>query len=261
MKTTVLGVKNWTSETCTLLNTINRDINEQDNFMLFLRHSHRESHSGYGDVNTIQLSEEGKIAAFEFGSSLPIKKNYRIYHSKIKRTEETAVEIQRGLQNAHVNNHHRNRVEIMGILPPLTGMAGIGLSIFSMVSRDKESSIFKWAAGHYPRTDIEPFTSYIQRAAKIMWGQHLQAEPGTIDILISHDFHLMALQNGWSGLLKEGEWIKYLGGFIVKLNPESLIMYKNGRKINMSYPFWFQYTNHPNHNTKSTKKLKNQEGF
>ena len=226
----------WASEAQELLRKV-AEIPRQTKVIMILRHSHRGEPSRLGMINDIPLTEEGRLVAREFGTSLPEGRNYRIFYSEIERCKDTAQLIAEGLNEKGIN---LETIEPSGILK---GMAGVGSEIEKLTHRDKHEAILKWAAGHYPETIIEPLHSYAQRAANVIWSSHQQAAPSTIDICISHDFHIMALQFGWFGEWMHDEWVDYLGGFLMQLEADRLIFYKNGRIKSIPYPFWWPMQN------------------
>ncbi|MHA2238359.1 MAG: histidine phosphatase family protein [Candidatus Hodarchaeales archaeon] len=228
----ILSEKEWSKEANTLLTKIKRIPNDQS-MMVILRHSHRKEYSSFAETHTAQLTEEGKIAAYEFGKELPTDRSYRIFHSIHPRCIETAEELEKGLKEREAE------VRILGSLEILWGMAGDYPTIVKLGQRDEQHIVTKWAAGHYPETIIEPFSSYIQRSANILWSYHKEAPVNGIDVFVTHDFHLMALQFGWAGFQIYKEWVNFLGGFITILNQENFTLITKDNRLELLYPFWW----------------------
>lgn len=227
-----LSRKPWTAEAICLLNEI-KQVSSNHSMMVLLRHSHRKEYTSFAENHKAQLTEEGKIAAYEFGRELPSNRTYRIFHSIHPRCIETAKQIENGLK---VNNI---QVSIIGSLEVLWGMAGDYPAIVKLALQDGQHIVTKWAAGHYPNTIIEPFTSYIQRAANVLWSYHKEAPPKGIDIFITHDFHIMALQFGWTGVQNCNGWVNFLGGFIVILKEKHNVLINKDLRLEIPHPYWW----------------------
>ena len=229
----ILDSNDWAQEANQRLRLLN-SFPPRHGAIVLLRHSHR-LHSSTSEVTVdVPLTNEGRQAALEFGSKLPANQTYRLFHSRVNRCKETAELITKGLatRGIRATNH--------GSLFVITTIATHHPQVSRLYRRDRHQSIYKWAAGHYTQAVIEPFTSYVQRAANIIWSQHL-ASPATIDLYITHDFHLMALQFGWSGLIFPEEWVSYLGGFILRLEADLMHFYKTNH-VQVPYPEWWPLT-------------------
>ncbi len=228
----ILNEKEWTKEANTLLKEI-KQIPHDRSMMAILRHSHRNEFSTFTETHNAKLTDEEKKAAYEFGRSLPIGRSYRIFHSVHSRCIETAKQIQEGLKERKVD------VGIQGSLEVLWGMAGDYPTIVKLGHRDGQHIVTRWAAGHYPKTIIEPFSSYIQRSANILWSYHKEAPVHGIDIFLTHDFHIMALQFGWAGFQIYNGWVNFLGGFIAILNQKNYTLINKDNRVEIRYPYWW----------------------
>ena len=72
--------------------------------IIMLRHSEREEPEILEEIFKAPLTERGHVAAFEFGMNLPKKFDYRFFHSPVKRCENTALEIRKGISNSKQSN-------------------------------------------------------------------------------------------------------------------------------------------------------------
>jgi broad specificity phosphatase PhoE len=226
-----LRKQEWAKEANILLNKI-KEISQDQSMMVLLRHSHRNKFSSFTETHKALLTDEGKKGAYEFGRNLPINRSYRLFHSIHPRCIETAEYIQKGLKENEV------QVETLGSLEILWGMAGDYPAVIKLGLKDEEHIVTKWATGHYPITIIEPFNSYIQRAANVLWSHHKEAPPSGIDLFITHDFHIMALQFGWAGMQIYDGWVNFLGGIIVILDSENFVLINKDTRLEIQYPYW-----------------------
>ena len=105
----ILNSLKWGKSVLNLLSH-GKDLDPKTPATLIIRHSERDEPEYFKDVLTADLTERGLKTAFEFGRNLPANRNYRIYHSTVKRCKETAEEIHRGIQQQEMKS------QIMGSL-------------------------------------------------------------------------------------------------------------------------------------------------
>jgi len=96
-KKKILNSLKWGKSVLNIL-SYGKDLDPKTPATLIIRHSERDEPEHFKDVITADLTERGLKTAFEFGRSLPANRNYRIYHSTVKRCQETAEEIHKGIQ-------------------------------------------------------------------------------------------------------------------------------------------------------------------
>jgi broad specificity phosphatase PhoE len=229
----ILPSTEWGSEAVELLEMI-KELPKGVSAMLFLRHSHRNEGSSWEEIKGLRLTEEGKQTALEFGREMPDSKSFRLYYSHITRCKETAEKIAEGIEQIG------GLVLLIEELPILGEYLGSSDGIGDLFSRDKRQFVNYWAANHYPPEIIEPMTAYSQRAAEIIWKIHQSCPENTLDIFITHDTTIMGLEFGWAGLLRDtfNGWVNYLGGFILRLGPETLTLQSRRHTYECHYPFW-----------------------
>ncbi len=61
-----------------------------------------------------------------------------------------------------------------------------------------------------------------------------------MDIHITHDTHLLALQWGWFGVPLGPKWIHYLGGFAFMLNEHQLLVLIEDKIESFEPPLWWE---------------------
>jgi broad specificity phosphatase PhoE len=230
---TILEKVTWGQEALEVLQAT-ETLNVHTPAMIILRHSHRNDGVSWEEIKKLRLTDEGKQAAFDFGYHLSPLRKYRIYSSQFERCMETAREIEKGI----LQNH--GEVKNCGDLRILGEFLGKSDRIGDLFMRDMNHFINSWAACHYSREDIEPLSEYTQRAASIMWKLHKTGDADTIDIFITHDVSIMALEFGWFGWLRNTfeEWVNFLGGFVMQLEKDRIKLLTRKKTITCHYPHW-----------------------
>jgi len=92
MKSILKSVE-WGKSALSLLDQM-KNLDSSKTAVMQIRHSAREQ-TGYFSA----LSEEGKQAAYEFGTYITSKRKTRLYHTVLDRSRETAQEIHRALSD------------------------------------------------------------------------------------------------------------------------------------------------------------------
>lgn len=230
---TLLESLEWSREARGLMEQI-RTIQNGNNAMLFLRHSHRLDGKSWEEIRQLRLTDIGKQAAIEFGEQLPRDKQIRLYYSPIERCKETAECLAIGIKN---NGGSVQEIKEMRILGEYLGNGdGIG----ELFTRDRKQFVNYWAANHYPPQIIEPLGDYSKRTAEITWKVHQSAQKHALDIFITHDTTILGLEFGWFGFLRNTfeDWVSFMGGFVMQLEPEKIRLYSQGKIFECFYPYW-----------------------
>ena len=135
--------------------------------VMHIRHTERPMNPlGSPEGFTLLSTEQGKQAAYQHGTLLPTNRKYRLYHTVLERTKETATEIQKGLASNNVE------AEIIDSFPLTTVVtrkkfreiakreSSIGLGVHDIGAR--------WLSNHYPPWARVPSVDVAQRGASIM---------------------------------------------------------------------------------------------
>lgn len=227
----------WTLEARQLIAGL-RKFAEKSKIAIILRHSYRKKLTNVNEMINEGITPQGYEVAKKFGESLPINRPIRLYHSVVPRCRETAEAIKVGFEKIS------GKVELKGKLEPLykVGVKGAAFSN-EMFKLTPKGFITRWIAGLYPPSDVIPFTSYCQNAAKVIWKQLDNAPFNCIDIHITHDLHLMALRWGWLGLPIKSEWVSYLGGFALAINQNDIMVLEDDKLESFEMPYWWNALN------------------
>jgi broad specificity phosphatase PhoE len=222
----------WGKPAENLLNYI-KDLNSDNLISVFIRHSEREEPRELSDILKAPLTEQGKYTAFEFGKELPNNINYRIFHSILERCIDTAEYIEKGI----IKN--KGKVKVRRPMKNLTKIEGKNEKFLEYLGRDSFDFINFYLAGHYPPEDIEPAIKVAQRTASELSQNSLTAETNSVDIYVTHDFHVLVYLFYWGGIFNSSKWIQYLDGFILQFNNNKLKFYYNGEIKEVNYPYWW----------------------
>lgn len=225
----------WGKGANKLLNTIkNNHLLENTPTILMLRHSEREEPEKLEDVFEAPLTERGRKTAFEFGKNLPKKYKYRFFHSPVERCKNTALEIRKGVSNPEQE-----------ILCPIDSLESLYLvkcdfEIFKEHLEQVQLKFMDYWIGHFFSPDeIEPPLEVAKRMAKDISKILKTQEKNSIDVFVSHDFHVILSQFYWSGILATNDWIQYLDGYIIQFLDEKMIFYSKVGQFDVNYPYWW----------------------
>jgi len=208
---------------------------DDSRLILVLRHSHRNEPKPLENVNKLRLTPQGHAVAKKFGESLPKNRPIRLFHSIIWRCEETAENIHNGFQAIGGIS------ELKGVLEPLFD---IGIKDRAFTEKFKNAHfrkvLYRWSAGFYLSEDWTPFTTYCQQAAQVIWNQgNNNYSNRSIDIYVTHDWHVMSLRYGWFAL-PPVEWVKFLGGFAFSFEEDHILLLDHKGFRQVDAPHWWE---------------------
>jgi len=185
-------------------------------------------------------TEKGKQAAFEFGEHLPNTRVYRVYHSPVARTRETAEKIHEGLLLQGAESQlkgiflrvHHNQVKRRDYLQRDVLDAG---------APNARSHFINHISEHFPPWEIDSASLIAKRHAAIMMNNLKTATPENFDIYVSHDTVCASFLFYWCGIMPDETWIQFLEGFIMQLTEERLHVYTKDGKKEAYYPYWWNF--------------------
>lgn len=224
----------WVTESRDILNNLNK-FPQDSKVILVLRHSHRNEPKRLEEVNKLRLTPQGHAIAQKFGESLPKTRSIRLFHSIIWRCEETAENIHNGFKKIG------GKSEFIGEFAPLYEL-GIKNRKFLEKLRNLHfrDVLYRWAVGFYRSEDWNPFTSYCQNTAQLIFNHAKESPENGIEIHVSHDWHVMSLRFGWFGLPPDSKWIKFLGGFAFTFEDDHLLLLDRGKIKSFQAPHWWK---------------------
>ena len=189
--------------------------------------------------STLYSTEKGKQAAYEFGKMLPDNRQYRIYHSPIDRSRETAEKIHEGLLYRQADstlvgaflrlNHDR-----------VKNMEYLKRDIVDAGEANARQYLFNHISGHFPPWEIESGILIAKRHAEIMLNNLKSAKPYTFDVYVSHDTVCALFLFYWFGVVVDENWVEFLDGFIMQQTDNRLILFTKDGKREVHYPYWWK---------------------
>jgi hypothetical protein len=199
---------------------------------MHIRHTERPViEPGDRDGERILTTELGRRAAFEFGSALPTGRRYRLYHTFIERSRETAEEIHGGILSRDGVSEIVGSVLFSTIVDPEKFPEYV----------DREIELFtKWISGHFPPWIRVPAIEFSQRAASDMMKNLESGGSDAFDIYVSHDIFVGAFQLFWFGVFPS-EWVDFLDGFILQFDNKRMVVRCKYGVIRTYPPHWWSF--------------------
>jgi len=224
---------NWTLQARQLLRGLSR-LSNNSKIVLILRHSHRISSKDAEKLAKLRLTPQGHEIAKILGSLLPKERPIRLFHSIVKRCEETAENILRGFKEKG------GKGELKGVLDALYDIGTDGIYIIKKaVEHAGQKFLNHWAAGLYPPNKIKTLSSYSKESAFEIWKLLDNAPENGIDIHISHDLSIMGFRLGWFGLPAQDWWVSFMGGFAFTFDDSQIHLLDKGRIKKVEIPYWW----------------------
>ncbi|MGA1840888.1 MAG: PEP-utilizing enzyme [bacterium] len=211
-----------------IIDHLNRNSSKQT--ALLIRHSERCEPGKDNNYYNIPLTQNGRKMAKDFGKSLPIDRNFRIYYSPPPRCKETAEQIKDGLLSSGGSVSETSQQDFLGTnfinshQKMVSLIEKIGISAFSRkwISRNIEPEIIS-----------DPFMVISQIFNGLINAFENKGHTGNeIDIHITHDWNLLAVRDIFLDLKHEvlGR-PDYLDGLLFSYNNEKIsLKYKNIKK-------------------------------
>ena len=183
---------------------------------IVIRHAQRQEMCGAQGYRTCGLTARGKEQASEFGRALAGHfSSCRIFHSPVKRCEQTALAISRELGVERVHSEKA------------LGVSYIRVSVeegFAEADRHGNNFLRAWFSGRVP---VEMFMPLAEaRDMQIAYLKSKMADNGgrTLDIHITHDWNINILREGIFGIRHEDAgWPDYLSGLGFTRGPRGLV--------------------------------------
>lgn len=237
----VLESVDWGKPAISLLHHI-KDLDPTKTAVMHIRHTERPAiKPGDRDGEKMLTTELGRRAAFEFGSVLPADRRYRLYHTFIERSRETAEEIHRGILSRDGASEIVGPVLFSTIVDPEKfpeyvdreiedgQREGLGMALFT-----------KWISGHFPPWIRVPAIEFAQRAASAMMKNLGSAGGEAFDIYVSHDIFVGAFQLFWFGVFPS-DWVDFLDGFILQFDDQRMVVRGKHGVIRTYPPYWWSF--------------------
>ena len=219
-----------------------KDLDPTKPAVMHIRHTERPViEPGYRGGERILSTELGRRAAFEFGSALPTGRRYRLYHTFIERSRETAEEIHGGILSRDGASEIVGSVLFSTIVDPEKFPEYVDREIEEGPSERLSMTLFtKWISGHFPPWIRVPAIEFAQRAASAMMMNLESGGSDAFDIYVSHDIFVGAFQLFWFGVFPS-DWVDFLDGFILQFDDERMVVRSKYGVIRTYPPHWWSF--------------------
>lgn len=187
-----------------------------DSYVVLMRHSARIVDTAENDA-VMELTEEGRQAAYEFGKGLPAAARLRFYSSYINRCIETSALIEQGYFSANETAETEPNT-IMDALyaffakdvPKMDKIA------YALLDKGEWAQFFRnWFNGEYPTEAIDPADQAAEQLLASLIDL-LQGQTAVSNICVSHDWHLFLIKEYYLHLRPEDhEFVQFLEGFVI----------------------------------------------
>jgi hypothetical protein len=213
------------------------ELDPQRPAVMHVRHTERVN-SFKGSDGRMASTSSGREAAAEFGTSLPLNRRYRLFHTYLERTHETTEEMHRGIVKAG------GGAELCGEIRPLKTL---DLEAFQRWIQSHRwfpedggyNATCHWIAGLIPETIREPSMSFARGMAEIQMNNLLGAQSDAFHIYVSHDTWVQALIFHWFGVPPHPGGLRFLDGFLMQFLDEGIRAWFRGGCDVFDYPPWW----------------------
>ncbi|HLP26903.1 MAG TPA: histidine phosphatase family protein [Acidobacteriota bacterium] len=173
-----------------------------------MRHAARHPIADPQRPEIAELTADGCAAAVDFGRQLGSFSRVRLFHSPVKRCQQTAECIAEGL--AAIGG----RAELIGPHPALgidyiRDLAEAG----RLTVQHGDHFVRLWFENRVPPSVIDPAPALAALKLDFVRTQLAAAEPGTLDLHVSHDWNIIILREHLCGVRHEDAgWLTFLDG-------------------------------------------------
>jgi len=202
-----------------------------------MRHAERFPIADPADPTLAEITPRGAAAAEAFGARITGFDCVRIFHSPIKRCQQTAECIARGVASAGLAVDFDGPQAILGI-DYIRDLVEVGrLSV-----QHSNAFVRHWFAGEFPETVIQPATQIA--ASKLDWITGRLSDPGVrgrrLDLHVSHDWNVIVLRELMLGVCHEDTgWLTFLDGIAFSVGTAGLRAVYRDRVVEQPLPWRF----------------------
>jgi broad specificity phosphatase PhoE len=178
-----------------------------------IRHAEREPIEEIGRSHEAMLTAKGARTARDTGSRLPAGRKLVLWHSPVKRCADTAQELAAGFSAAGGEASIAGPDMILGA-PYIRDLP----RTYELLGTLGDPFVRAWFAGAVPGEVIEPLAVAVRRLAGAIASRLRDAAPGSLLVLVTHDWNVMLLREGILGVrFEDVGWPDYLDGPTLRL--------------------------------------------
>jgi broad specificity phosphatase PhoE len=223
----------WGGPVLSLLSRFD-EIDDDGPLVLILRHS-EVRYQNIEDLLTTNVTELGLKVANEVGTLLPSARKYRIYHTFIPRSRQTAEEITEGLRSVRRSVAFKGECSNMS----LTMEDDVAHAIWSYP--DGSWFLMDWLSHRLSPDLFMNSLDLAMLAAKEVCTRLEDAEPGGVDIHVSHGEMVALFKFYWLGLAPVRGTYGFLNGFILQPGENEMTLYTSDGVRQVKYPHWWDF--------------------
>jgi hypothetical protein len=208
--------------------------------MIHIRHTERPGMSG-PNSDVLLSTPAGKAAAIEFGEKLPHDKRYRLYHTVIDRSRESAESIRDGIRRVG------GEAEMLGTFPFRTAFDPKGMDDY--INRvmekcgDEDKAVAemmnRWLAGLAPLDVFRPSGEFARMVADYAQQRLRTAKPDTVDIYVTHDTWVGSCLFHWFAIPMPLDGVRFLDGYLLQPLEDEMAVWYRGKAMRIEYPHWW----------------------
>ena len=218
-----------------------KEIDTKSPAVMHIRHSERYRANRQNETSELVLTARGMETACEFGKMLPLDRDYKLFHTHVERTQQTAENIEKGIKANKANS------QIIGEIPGTTIVDReryfeiMRRLIFSYNEEYKGTReyINRWLSGFYPINVMKPSLVHAKELAAITLSNLINAGASDFHIYVSHDMWVASLFLHWLGEVSF-DHVLFMDGFILQFYDDHMKAYSRGWKKEIEYPYWWK---------------------
>ena len=208
--------------------------------VMHIRHTERPAVTG-PDSNSLISTPNGRAAAVEFGEGLPSNRKYRLFHTVVDRSRETAESIKEGLDRRGCY------AKIAGVFPFRTAFDPEAMDDyidrFIQKCGNEDEAIAemmnRWLAGLAPPTIFHSSGEFARMIADYTLARVRTATSDALDIYVTHDTWVGCTLFHWFGVPIPLDGVRFLDGFLLQPGEKDMAVWFRDKSIRVEYPYWW----------------------
>jgi hypothetical protein len=209
--------------------------------IIHIRHTERPKVTG-PNSGSLLSTPAGRAAAIEFGEGLPVDRSYRLFHTVVDRSRETAESIGEGIKR------RGGRAEVAGVFPFRTSFDPQAMDdyIDRVIRRcgDEDVAVAemmnRWLAGLSPSRVFRPSGEFARMIAEYTLARLGTAAPDALDVYVTHDTWVGCTLFHWFGLPMPLDGVRFLDGFLLQPLEDEMAVWFRGKAMRVDYPHWWE---------------------
>ncbi len=208
--------------------------------IMHIRHTERPGVTGPYS-NTLPSTPRGTEAAVEFGVGLPSGRSYRLYHTVVGRSKQSAEAIMKGIRR------RGGKAVIAGEFPFRTSFNPEAMDeyIDRVIIKlgDEDAAVAemmnRWLAGLSPPDIFRPSGEFARLVADYAIERLDTATRDTVDLYVTHDTWVGSCLFHWFGIPIPLDGVRFLDGYILQPLENEMAVWYRGKTMRIEYPHWW----------------------